>query len=184
MHMSELLKRELDSHRERTGKTSLSTLETGTIRNEGERYQINDGWSTLTFAEYAKETDGSHTGIDLSIVAATNVLLKHNLLNGVKLIEGYSVDVLGEMLVGAELQFDVILLDSDNDPNLILHEYMLARHMLAPGGLLLVDDVDLESTGVVKGHAIAPWLARHGLTYRIEERTGDGYRTGVLVVES
>ena len=67
MHMSEILKAELDAFRERTGKTRLDILETGTIRGAGENYHRGDGWSTVTFAEYVKANGGSLTSIDLEI---------------------------------------------------------------------------------------------------------------------
>lgn len=186
MHLSELLKKELAAHRERVGEDALSILETGTIRNEGEQYHQNDGWSTLTFAEEVAEHGGSLTSIDLHIGASENVLSRHGLRDKVNLIEGYSVDVLAGMMELADVvrpSFDVVLLDSDNDPNLILHEFMVVRRMMERGALLLIDDVDLQSTGVVKGHTIAPWLERHGIRYRIETRTGTGYQTGVIVAE-
>jgi cephalosporin hydroxylase len=186
MHLSELFNNELSKFRESTGRTALDILETGTIRNEGEQYQMNDGWSTLTFAEDVRDNGGSLMGIDLSITAAENVLSAHGLRENVKLVQGYSVDVLAEMLeLPADVRpsFDVVLLDSDNDGLLIMHEFMVVRRMMAPGALLIIDDVDMNSTGVVKGHHIAPWLDSHGVSYRIETRTGRGYQTGVLLAE-
>lgn len=186
MHLSELFKNELAAYRERTGGTALNILETGTIRNEGEQYQMNDGWSTVTLAEDVRDNGGSFTSIDLHIGASENVLSSLGLREHVKLMKGYSVDVLAGMLSMPNAQrpeFDVVLLDSDNDGVLILDEFFAVRRMMTPGALLLVDDVDLQSTGVVKGHMIAPWLDSIGATYRIETRTGKGYQTGVLIAE-
>lgn len=186
MHLSELFKNELAAYRKKTGKTALSILETGTIRNEGEQYQMNDGWSTVTFAEDVRDNGGSFRSIDLHIGASENVLSSLGLREYVQLYKGYSVDVLAGMLELADTvrpAFDVVLLDSDNDGVLILDEFFAVRRMMNPGALLLVDDVDLQSTGVVKGHMIAPWLDSVGATYRIETRTGRGYQTGVLIAE-
>lgn len=186
MHLSDLFKKELAGFRERTGRTALNILETGTIRNEGQQYQQNDGWSTVTLAEDVRDNGGSLTSLDLSVSASNNVLTSLGLREFVTLVEGYSVDTLAGMLDYERQfrpQFDVVLLDSDNDGNLILHEFMVVRRMMAPGSLLLIDDVDLQSTGVVKGHAIAPWLEHHDISYRIETRTGTGYQTGVLIAE-
>lgn len=186
MHLSDLFKKELAGFRERTGRTALTMMETGTIRNEGVNYQQNDGWSTVTLAEDVRDNGGSLLSIDLSVAASENVLTRLGLREHVGYRQGYSVDVLADILSlppEDRPSYDVVLLDSDNDDNLILHEFLVVQHLMAPGCLLLIDDVDLHSTGVVKGHAIAPWLERHGIQYRIEARTGDGYQTGVLVAE-
>lgn len=186
MHLSELFKAELAEFRERTGRTALTMLETGTIRNEGEQYQKNDGWSTVTLAEDVRDNGGSLLSIDLSVDASDRVLTRLGLREHVEMRQGYSVDVLADILSlppEDRPSFDVVLLDSDNDGNLILHEFLVVQYLMAQGALLLIDDVDLHSTGVVKGHAIAPWLERHGIQYRIETRTGEGYQTGVLVAE-
>lgn len=186
MHLSELFKAELAGFRRRTGREALTMLETGTIRNEGAQYQKNDGWSTVTLAEDVRDNGGSLLSIDLSVAASESVLSSMDLRKYVELRQGYSVDVLADILSlppEDRPSFDVVLLDSDNDGNLILHEFLVVQYLMAPGALLLIDDVDLNSTGVVKGHAIAPWLERHGVKYRIETRTGDNYKTGVLIAE-
>lgn len=183
MHLSKLLQAELASFRERAGKSDLRILETGTIRGTGDNYRANDGWSTLTFAQEVQEHGGSVTSIDLDTNAAKTVLGREGFIDLVTLVEGYSIDVLADLLRKRKTVLDVVYLDSDNDSSLILHEYFIVRHMMASPGLILVDDVDLDSTGVVKGHKLVPWLESHGATYRMEQRTGDGYTTGVLVVE-
>lgn len=185
MHLSVLLTNELYALSGRIGRNELDILETGSIRGTEERYHQNDGWSTLTFAKHVDTYGGSLTSIDLDILAAEQVLSRHDLLHCTDLVQGYSVDVLADLLISPERQqsFDVILLDSDNDGLLILHEYMLARRLLKEGGLILVDDVDPRSTEVVKGEKLVPWLDAAGTPYRLETRTGDGYSTGVLVME-
>lgn len=201
MHMSELLRRELATLRERIGdgpESSLDILETGTIRNTGERYRVNDGWSTLAFAEDARDHGGRFTGIDLDVSAAQQVISDHGLGENVTFFEGYSVDILAGMLANAYGRaersrdsrvtlggagfVDVALLDSDNDAGLILHEYMIVRYMMRSPGVIMVDDVDPDSTGVVKGHQLIPYLDANGVPYRLEKRHGDGYETGVLVI--
>lgn len=184
MHLSEILNREMFTLSGRLYRKNLEILETGTIRGTGEEYESNDGWSTSTFAEYVKEYGGSVHSVDLDISVATRVLGERNLPSYVNLVKGYSVDVLARMLSGGESSFDLILLDSDNDAELVLHEYLIAWHLLGPdGGTILVDDVDTESTGVVKGHKLVPWLDRNRTEYRIVTRTGTSYSTGVLVIE-
>lgn len=177
-HLNELLAAELA----RFGDKSLQILETGTIRGDEDRYHANDGWSTLTFAEHVGLNGGRVTSIDLDVSTADRVLIRHGVREFVDLVQGHSVDVLAG-LVRARKNFDVILLDSDNDADLILHEYFLAKRLFRSPGLLLVDDVELDSTGVVKGHKIVPQLTAEGVDFRILTRTGDGYSTGVLVCD-
>jgi cephalosporin hydroxylase len=187
MHLSEILAAELDAFRQRTGKEKLNIVETGSIRGEGDNYRQNDGWSTVTFAEHIKEHGGSLTSIDLDIETADKVLRSKKLRSQVTLIEGHSIDVLSALLVEAaskdKTPFDVAFLDSDNDGALIFHEYLIARKLTRSPGLILVDDVDLLSTEVVKGHEILPWARANNIPHRIIERGNDHYRTGVLVFE-
>jgi hypothetical protein len=184
-HLSEILRRELATFREKAGQDDLAIVETGTIRNTGEEYRVNDGWSTLTFAEEIAEHGGSLLGIDLDTSAAAEVLGKRLVDLDIELASGHSIDVLASLLAhAADLgQFDVAFLDSDNDAGLILHEYLIVKNLMNSPGLIMVDDVNLTSTGVVKGHQIVPWLDAHGVPYRLEIRHGDGYETGVLVIE-
>lgn len=164
----------------------LSILETGTIRAEGENYQINDGWSTMTFALNVAQYGGRVTSIDLDTRVATKVLAEHGLLGHVKLIEAHSIDALAELLCDQDPialePYHLIYLDSDNDAELILHEFLIARRMVRAPGYILVDDVDMSSEDVVKGHALVPFLKRHRIDFRIEERRSDDYVTGILVI--
>lgn len=180
-HFSQLLTAELDAYRERTGSSDLAILETGSIRNEAEEYHQNDGWSTLTFAQYVKEHGGSLTSVDLDIAAADRVLTRHGLRDTVNLVEQHSIEFLaGEVLTNA--QYDVILLDSENDADLILHEYLLAKN-LGPG-LVLVDDVEPGSRTVVKGQKLLPLLEQSGAPLRMLRRTGAGsFSVGVLALD-
>lgn len=190
MHLSEILVRELDAFRGRHDLESLDILETGTIRNAGENYHVNDGWSTLTFAGYVRDHGGSFRAIDLDTSAAHEVLQRNSVRQYATLIEGHSIDILagvthraGVMSDLGSVYVDVAFLDSDNNADLILHEYLIVRQIMRSPGLIMVDDVDIASTGVVKGHALIPWLAAHGTAYCLEKRHGDGYETGVLVIE-
>lgn len=206
-HLSEILKTELAKLRDRMRmvphsrlvEVPLDILETGTIRNTGENYRINDGWSTLTFAEEVANQGGSLVAIDLDVSAAREVIEGRGLDLRLTFFEGHSVNVLsgmlanaygrakraadGQLILGGSGFTDVAFLDSDNDAALILHEYLIVKRMVRSPGLIMVDDVDVESSGVVKGHDIIPWLEREGTPYRVEIRHGDGYRTGVLIIE-
>ncbi|GAA4082778.1 class I SAM-dependent methyltransferase [Actinomadura miaoliensis] len=188
MHLSELLEGELSALRARSGRDALAFLETGSIRGSTENYQSNDGWSTLTFARHVRDHGGSLVSIDLDVHTADAVLRAHDLRRHVNLIEGHSIEVLAAILAGRRtsgaVPLDVVLLDSDNSADLILHEYLIVQHMIRPGGMMMVDDVEPGSTGVVKGHQLVPWLEARAIPYRIERRTGDGYATGVLIMET
>jgi Methyltransferase domain len=180
-HLSKLLVTELDAFRTKTGRDKLAILETGSIRNTGEQYHQNDGWSTLTFAQYVNDHGGSLTSIDLDTAAAHEVLTRYGVRDLVNLIEADSVDTIYALPETTVL--DVVLLDSDNDADLIMREFLAVRDLTASPALFLVDDVEPGSTGVVKGHRILPWLDEENIPHRLERRTGDGYSTGVLVFE-
>jgi hypothetical protein len=166
----------------------LTIVETGSIRNDDPAYEVDDGWSTLTFAEDVNAHEyGRLYSIDLDISTAERVLRQRDALTDhVTLIEGYSIDVLAELVGLGFLDFaaDVLYLDSDNDGQLILHEYLVARRFLKTPGLVMVDDISRRSPDVRKGHELIPWLDRAGVGYRIEQRTARHFRTGVLIIET
>lgn len=183
MHLHDLLSEELAGLRRRKNSDALDILETGSIRGDSGEYLSNDGWSTLLFAKHIRKYGGSFVSVDLNVEVAQRVLDRHGLADCATFTRGHSIDVLARLLYGT-MRFDLIYLDSDNDADLILHEYFVARMLLRSPGLILVDDVDLESTGVVKGHALVPYLEREGVNYRLETREGDSYSTGILAIET
>lgn len=177
-----LLAEELAGLRARLGRDTLRICETGSIRGDSVAYAEGDGWSTVLFAEEVRAHGGSVVSIDLDVSVAVQVLAARDLDRYVTLVEGHSLDVLDQMLFSDPVELvDVLFLDSDNDADLILREFLIGRRLLRAGGLLLVDDVDMDSDGVVKGHQLVPWLDEHGVGYRIAVRTGPAYTTGVLI---
>lgn len=187
MHLSEILITELAELRKRAGKEKVDIVETGSIRGDSDNYRENDGWSTVTFATEIKEHGGSMTSIDLNTAVADKVLRSKKLRSQVTLIEGHSIDVLSRMdadsAAKAKTRFDVAFLDSDNDGELIFREFMLVTQMMRSPGLIVIDDVDTKSEGVVKGHLVMPWVEQQGISHRLITRTGDGYSTGVLFID-
>lgn len=185
MQLSEILERELAGYRNRTGRTELAILETGTIRGDGGVYHPNDGWSTSVFARHVRDHGGTLVSIDLDTSASHQFLTENGLIEYANLVVGYSVDVLAQMLAFAGSSskpvYDVVLLDSANDGALILHEYLIARHMTRNGGLIIVDDVDPDSDSQLKGHQLVPWLSDKEIHHQIDRRSGVGYSTGVLI---
>lgn len=158
----------------------VTIVETGTIRGQGDEYRTGDGWSTIALAEHVRDHGGTATSIDLDVSTAERVLAEHDLGRHVELIQGHSIQVLTRLAAEGR-RFDVVLLDSDNDAQLILDEWLIASTMLERPGLLIVDDVDLESTLVVKGHKLVPWLDHEDVSYEITQREAGQYTTGVLI---
>jgi predicted O-methyltransferase YrrM len=193
MHMHQIIEQQLAAFRALTGRTALNIVETGSIRFNTPEHEQGDGWSTLQFARDVQANGGNLISVDLDTSVAREVLIQRGIevvdnsdLCGVHLIEGHSIEVLGYMALmenGYQLQrpIDVLLLDSANEADLILHEWLVAKQLLAGDALLMVDDVDLSSPNVVKGHRIIPWLDQHDeIDYKVVPRTGGGVRTGVL----
>jgi predicted O-methyltransferase YrrM len=182
MHMQEILSEELACF----GPHSLHILETGTLRSDNEPGRIGDGWSTIWFAERARDRGGVFRSVDLDVKAARAALSRRALQDYVQLMEGHSIECLGRLLKESTY-LDVILLDSENDGQLIFHEFLLARQLLREGGLLLIDDVQIPGTpltGALKGSVVLPFLMERRIRYRLRERRGwNGYRTGVLTVD-
>jgi methyltransferase family protein len=183
MHMHDILNAEIDAFRKThrgPGRFDMQILETGTIRQDTEEHRLGDGWSTQALAAHAAAFGGHVTSVDLDTRVAETVLTRLGLVDQVTLRQGYSVEWMAAMIAAGQ-RFDVVLLDSENDPQLILHEYMLALKLMeARPCLLLVDDVVPGSATVRKGELLLPWLEQRGETYRVLPRTGGGVRSGVL----
>lgn len=186
MDLQRIIRDELAALSNRVGYKALDIVETGTIRGAADQYRIGDGWSTVAFAEYVKDHGGSFATIDLDVSTALAVLSGEVVFNvnrasqNVTFIEDHSIRALAQY-ANMGRRFHVALLDSDNDAQLILDEYLLVSTMLRHPGLLLVDDVDLESALVVKGHKLVPWLDQENVPYQIVQRDAGGYTTGVLI---
>lgn len=176
----------IDSHlaalRIRLGKKDLFTVETGCIRSPEIRYRDGDGWSTVAFASNAKVHGGKALSIDLDTSVAASVLAAHGLHDNAELITGHSIDVFADFLTGGRA-FDFILLDSENDAQLIMHEWYLAKRLIRPGGTIMIDDVEPGSREVLKGNDLIPHLDRHKIPYKLHKRSKNKITTGVAVVE-
>lgn len=206
MHLHEILRAQLQIAQERFG--ALHILETGTIRGETKNYAADDGWSTLCFADWTQHHGGQVTSIDLDVQVALRVLAhRQEWVAGkirdhgpdappleplrVNLLEDHSVHALGVLLLhqngldrASSGPVHVAYLDSDNDPTLILCEYLLVTQMMPQGGIVMVDDADFTEGALArKAHAIAPWLRQRAQPYEIVQRSGEGYSTGVLITE-
>lgn len=182
--MHDALIHELDALRARRGYDELTILETGCIRMEDPTYRDSDGWSTLTFAQYVQTHGGTLTSVDLDTSVAQKVLKEAGLSSQATFLDGYSVDVLAGM-IASERTFDVIMLDTENDAQLVLHEYLVAKRLCTPGTLIIFDDVDMTNiSGAVKGHQVVPWFDHHGIPYRMKQRISDQYVTNMVFTDA
>jgi Methyltransferase domain len=183
MYLSELLTAELHALADRIDHPVI-ILETGSIRSGYEQYRLNDGWSTLTFAEWVAERGGRAISVDLDTTAAELVLRTAGLRDHVDLIRGDSLDTLHDLIYGGDPpRVDLLFLDSANDGDLTFKEYMLGRQLLSRPAVVIVDDVDLSDPNICKGDDLIPYLASQGVPYRLARRNGTTYSTGVLIVE-
>lgn len=181
--MHDALTKELDTLRARRGYDELSILETGCIRMEDPTYRDSDGWSTLTFGQYVQTHGGTLTSVDLDTSVAQRVLKEAGITHRASFQDGYSVEVLAKM-VAANRTFDVVMLDTENDAQLVLHEYLVAKNLVTPGALMIFDDVDMTNiSGAVKGHLVVPWFDHHGIPYRMQQRISDQYVTNMVFMD-
>lgn len=191
MHLHDILDLELTELQQRLGGStkSISIIETGTIRGMSEPSRVGDGWSTLFFAKFAKKSGGRVVSIDLNTKTAERVLRDEGLIEYVLLNEQHSVKSLAEHAACLS-KFDVAFLDSDNDPQLIFHEFLIAELLVCKGGLIMVDDVRLthhtsgDSALAKKGDLLLPYLNRNSYSVRTYERQGwADYKTGVIAID-
>jgi len=177
-----ILQRELAGLQERSGKKALDVLEVGTIRETAEGARPADGWSTLFFAEHAAKHGGRVVGVDLDVTAARQVLTSHGVADRVELLTGSSLDVMPR-LIQQGYSFDVVFLDSGNDPELVMREYTFAKSLIRSGGLLLADDMDQDDPWVRKGLKLIPYLIEAGATYRMDRREAPWGGRDILIQE-
>jgi predicted O-methyltransferase YrrM len=177
-----ILQRELAGLQERTGKKALDVLEVGTIRETADAARPADGWSSLFFAEHAARHGGRVVGIDLDVSNARLVLERHGVDQHAELITGSSLDVMPRLISEGQT-FDVIFLDSDNDPDLVMKEYAFALELIRPGGLILADDMDQDDQWVRKGLKLIPHLIENGVNYRVDRREAPWGGRDVLIQE-
>lgn len=156
----------------------LVIFETGTIRNRDKKYEEGDGWSTLYIARRSRTARHYFFSIDLNTSVAEHVLWERGLLPFVTLIEGESTQVLKELINGKysepdEEGFiepiipDFVYLDTANDAQQILNEFLIVEEY---AHVVMVDDVNLNSTELVKGHKVIPYARSRGYKVKLLER--------------
>lgn len=178
--MDDVLCQQLDLFRARSGKTALRILEVGCARSTNEGHQVGDGWSSLTLARQVRQHGGQVTGIDLDVSQAVRLLAAHGLVED--FVEGDSLTVMSAMIRDGFV-FDVVFLDSGNDPDLVLNEFLLAQKLIDRPGLLMADDMDQNDPEVVKGLRLVPYLRKNGYSYRMTHRETPWTNRDVLVMD-
>ncbi|MEW1679277.1 class I SAM-dependent methyltransferase [Streptomyces noursei] len=181
--MSDILTAELATLRERQGRDQLDIVETGSIRNDTEPHRVGDGWSTLIFAQHVATHGGAFMAIDLDTTPAARVLAREGVADAAALLTGDSVTMLSTL--GRQGRtYDLLLLDSADDPHLILEEFIVAEKIVRPGGTILIDDVAYHHTSYgSKGGAVLPYLRKTGRPFRVLTRWGGGANIDVIAVD-
>lgn len=135
--------------------TTLNIVELGTIRNAASEYSTGDGWSTLHIAKWLRGKPHNFYSVDLKIDVARELLLERGLLAYVKLHESHSHTWL-EHDCPRPVHF--ALLDTANDAQNTWREWQLIAPKLHPEAIVVVDDVNLESSELKKGDILIPKL--------------------------
>ena len=183
MHLHDILCVEF----KRFDEQPINIVETGTIRGTTEASRVGDGWSTQFFAQHVRKFGGKVFAIDLK-PDTVPMVLSGDEMQYVQLVTDHSISALTR-LVSQRHEIEVAFLDSDNDAQLIFHEFLIAEQLVKAGGLVIVDDVRLpdqllDDHAALKGERVWPWLKEYEYEHRIYTRDGwAGYRTGVLVIE-
>lgn len=144
----------------------LVIVETGTIRRTEPEYEAGDGHSTRYIAEWVKKTGSIFTGsafhsIDNDISIANKYLLD---LMGLRIYvflkEGNSLDWLPKFK-----HIDFCYIDSANDAENTLQEFLIAWPKITPGGCLMVDDCNEASEELFKGDKLIPHLREKNINF-------------------
>lgn len=145
----------------------LVIVETGTIRNTDEIYKEGDGWSTYYICRYLKESNYNHKfySIDLDVSISRKFLTEQGLVEYVNLLAEHSVTALSSFR-----HIDLAYLDSANNAELILMEFKRVENSLSKSGVVIVDDVIMDSELIVKGHKVVPYATEKGFTVEIKNR--------------
>lgn len=179
--IADIIMEELPAFAERTGRKTLEVLEVGVLRERDVGHAEGDGHSTIAFAQLLKNMPGSrYTGIDLKVANAMDAVVAARLGAVCDFIQGDSVEMMETLLLGG-CTFDVIYLDCDNSAKSTMAEYELALQLLKRPGLLLGDDMNVESDEVHKGKILIPYLIGKDIPFEIRQRSTPWDHRDVLI---
>lgn len=159
-------------------KRPLIIAETGTIRNLNEGFVEGDGYSTQFIAEWVRDhaehipislaqnyvSKSQFYSIDIDIETAAEYLTDNNLIDFVSLWPEKSVAALEKIL-----PIDFCYLDSSDDPDNCLAEFMIAWPKITKGGALMADDCSLEVAECTKGYKLIPYLIENNIPFEYKE---------------
>lgn len=135
----------------------LVIFETGTIRSKKSEYHEGDGWSTFYIARRCRTARHKFYTIDLDTTVVTKFLWEKGLKPFVHIIEGDSVENLEMLINDMNIIPDFVYLDSANDKNLIMEEFLTVADY---AHVVMIDDCDLDSTELLKCHEAIPYAER------------------------
>lgn len=135
----------------------INILETGTTRGILGGGPVGDGWATILWGWYAKQTGSTVYTIDMNSECLEECKrLTKEFKDNIKYIHGVST----KELTLIEEEIHLLYLDSGNDPELMYKEFLLAEKNLVKNSLILLDDVGIDiDTG--KGKILVPHLTKN-----------------------
>ena len=142
---------------------SFFIIETGTIRIVDDGYEQGDGHSTRYIAEWCRDnSEGNYilVSIDLSTKVCFDYLHSLDLGEYVHLIEGNSLTMLP--IFGG---IGFCYLDSANDHEQTLKEFLIVWDNMREHGIVMVDDCNLSSAELFKGDLLIPYLIANNIEF-------------------
>lgn len=143
-------------------KRPLTIIETGTIRYPD---CDTDGNSTRYIAEWVRDNEPTtiFVSVDLHTEKASEYLKELGLMDYVSLFKFDSLRMLGII----KNTFEFVYLDSSNDPQHTLDEFMAVWPKLEEGGCLMADDCNVNSPDLLKGDLLIPYLTDKEMDFEI-----------------
>lgn len=145
-------------------KEKLNLLETGRIRNPN--WKDSDGDSTNYFSKldnisviYSIDDDSENFSGHHSSEEYCRKTLSKEQLEKIIFINGHSVESISKL---EDNFFDVVLLDSANDSELIFQEFISVIPKLKKNSLVIIDDVTVPG---IKGDKVLGFLDLIGINY-------------------
>ena len=145
-------------------KKPLTIVETGTIRNSTEAYEPTDGHSTKYISEWIRDNEPltDFYSIDLDTSACLKYMVELGLIQHVELIQSDSRAALVQLI-----NIDFAYLDSGNDAELIMQEFLIVWPKLTRGGCIVIDDCNTDRADLLKGDLLIPYVIENDLRFNI-----------------
>lgn len=167
MNLSKSIGSRMDALREYVQQLpkGCHVLETGTMRGVSPAHITGDGWSTAILAYEVYRLRGTLVTVDIhdrsEILKAA---IPEKYLKHVFPVVGNTRDILPTLGGPDDVPWDMVLFDSNRDPEVILHEFSMIDGNLSKNCFLAIDD------SKVKGKLLVPHLEAQGWgCFRVEE---------------